>query len=96
LNDSFRGLIEKVHAVFAAWLMVNDCPAMVTAPDLAGPELVPTVRFTVPLPVPEAPETTVIQLTALDAVHGHVAPAVTVAELEPPAAGMAAAGAVTE
>jgi hypothetical protein len=45
-----------------------------------------TVKETVPLPLPVVPES-LIQLAAVDAVHMHPAPAMTLNDPDPPAAG---------
>ncbi len=70
----------------AGWLTVNALPAIVNDPArdaLSG--LAVTLYPTVPLPLPLAPEVTVIQLAALlTAVHVHPALAVTVAVPVPP------------
>jgi hypothetical protein len=94
-NDRLSGLIVYVH-VLAACVIVNVCPAMVTAPDRAGPELVRTARLTVPFPLPVAPDAIVIQLTALVAVHAQAGAVVTADEVEPPAADIGVAGDVVE
>ncbi len=65
------------------WVTVTICPAMVSVPVRVGPFVAAIVNPTVPGPAPDA-VATVIQLTALDAVHGQPAPAVTVAMFDPP------------
>ena len=53
------------------------------------PKLAATLAVIVPFPVPDAPETTVIQGTDGIAVHEHPAPALTETLADPPAAGIA-------
>ena len=72
----------------AAWLTVNECPAIVSVPVRAAPVLAATLYATVPLPVPAAPLVTVIQLSFAVAVHEQVLPAVTATLPVPPAAPM--------
>jgi hypothetical protein len=78
------GAIVKVHDVLC--VTVNVCPAIVSVPVRAAPELAATVKLTVPLPVPEPPDVTVIQLTFATAVHAQPVPAVTALEPDPPLA----------
>src|SRR5687767_6768082 len=58
--------------------MVNVRPATVMVPVRAADVLAPTLKATVPLPEPAAPEVTVIQGSDATAVQSHVAPVVTV------------------
>jgi hypothetical protein len=53
----------------AAWETVNVRPAMVMVPVLAAPVLFATLKATEPLPVPAAPDVTVIHVAPLVAVH---------------------------
>lgn len=68
------------HVAFdASWLMVNVAPAIVSDPvRLLVVLFAPTLNDTGPLPVPEAPAVTVIQLLLLTAVQLHQSAAVTV------------------
>jgi hypothetical protein len=59
-------------------LTVNVWPAIVIVPLRADPVLAATLNPTGPLPVPDAPDVTVIHGTPLVAVQVHPAPAVTV------------------
>ena len=52
-------------------------PATVRAPVLAGPVFAATVKAVEPVPVPLAPDVTVIHVTVLIAVHAHPAALVT-------------------
>jgi hypothetical protein len=70
------GAIEYMQG--AAWLTVNVWPAIVIVPLRADPVLAATLNPTDPLPVPDAPDVTLIHCTPLVAVHVHPAPAVTV------------------
>jgi hypothetical protein len=74
-----------VH-VKAACVTVNVCPAIVSVPVRAAPPFAAIANVTVPLPVPEAPAVTVIQLTPDAAVHEHPLPAVTAVDPDPPLA----------
>jgi len=53
-----------------SWDTVKVLLAMLMVPDLAGPELIETEYFTVPFPVPLAPEVMVIHEALLVAVQG--------------------------
>lgn len=90
--DALVGLIEYVHAgagVTAACVTVKVRPAIVNVPVRAAPVLAATVKAVDPLPLPAAPEVTVIQGTLLAAVHAHPAAAVTVTGVPvPPGAAM--------
>jgi hypothetical protein len=59
-------------------------------PDRLAPEFAATVNATVPLPLPAAPEVTVIHGADATAVHAHPLDAVTVKLPVPPAAGTVA------
>jgi len=72
------GEIEKLHdgvgaggvgLLLAAWETVNVRPATVRVPVLAAPVFAATVNATLPLPVPLAPDVTVIHEALLVAVH---------------------------
>jgi len=67
-------------------LIVNVRPAIVSVPERPGPFVEATVKLTVPLPFPLAPDVTVIHDWPLVAVHAQPAPDVTDTELLPPAA----------
>jgi hypothetical protein len=69
------------------WFTVNVRPAMVNVPDRAGPFVAATLKLTLPLPLPVAPEAMVIQEALLAAVHAQLAPAVTETVPSPPEAG---------
>jgi hypothetical protein len=66
---------------------VNACPAIVNVADRAPATLTATLKVTIPLPVPLAPDVTVTHGALLLAVHAQVAPVVTVTVPEPPSAG---------
>ena len=51
------------------WVTVNVLSATETDPAREGPELDPTVSWTVPFPLPVPPEAIVIQGVCVDAVH---------------------------
>jgi hypothetical protein len=73
--------------VLAACVTVNARPAMVNVPVRDAPVLLAAVNVTDPLPVPVAPDVTVIHSAALVAVHWQVLPADTVTGVPaPPAA----------
>ena len=59
----------------------NGCPAIVRALLRVPPLFALTVKFTVPLPVPDPPEPIVTQLSGLDAVQVHDGPVVTLTPL---------------
>ena len=68
-------------------MTVKVCPAMVTVPVRGVPAvLAATLSDTVPLPVPDAPAVTVIQLALLVAVRAHPVVPVTVTDCTRPAA----------
>ena len=60
-----------------ACVRVKVCPAIVIAPLRADPGLLAAMNVTVPLPLPAAPEFTVIHDALLAAVHAHPAGRVT-------------------
>jgi hypothetical protein len=75
-----------VHgATKAAWFTVNDWFAIETVPLRAPPVFAAMPRPIEPLPVPDAPEVTVIHGAPLDAVHAQAVAVVivTVAVLAP-------------
>jgi hypothetical protein len=75
--------------------IVKVCPAIVAVPVLAAPPFCATARRTGPVPLPEAPDSIVIQGAWLAETHAHEAPAVTVTIDVPPAADIASlAGAI--
>ena len=70
----------------AACESVNVWPPMVMVPLRAPPVFAAALKPTLPLPLPDAPEVTVIQSGALDvAVHAHAASVVTATDPVPPA-----------
>src|SRR5262249_28029783 len=71
--------IAKPHAA-AACTTVNGWPAMVVVPVRAPPVLAAIGNATVPLPLPAAPDVTVIHDTPLVAVHVQPPAAVTATE----------------
>jgi hypothetical protein len=90
------GEIEYEHAagggeggglLLAACVTVNGWPAIVSAPVREAPVLAATVNVTDPLPLPLAPDVTVIHAAPLVALHWHVLAAETVTGVPaPPAA----------
>lgn len=76
-----------MHCSAAAWLTVNDCPAIVRVPLLAAPLEGATLNVTSPAPLAEAPDSIWIHGTPLVAVQLHPAPATIDTLPEPPAAG---------
>ena len=73
--------------LLAACATVNVRPAIVSVPVRAAPVLPATLNATDPLPVPMAPDVTVIHSAALAEVHWHVLAAETVTGVPaPPAA----------
>jgi len=80
VNDWLDGEVDAVHETPAAsWLTLNVVPAIVSDPVRGLLELFAwTLNDTGPLPVPDAPLVTVIQLLLLTAVHVHQSAAVTV------------------
>jgi hypothetical protein len=89
---ALAGSIMYVHAGAAATsacVTVNVRPAIVNVPVRAAPVLAATVNVIDPLPLPVAPEVTVIHGTLLAAVHAHPPAVVTVTGVPaPPAAAM--------
>ena len=81
------GLIADEHSA-ACWLMEKVWPATVSVPVRGMPAgLPPTVKFTVPFPVPLSGVTLVIQVAPLVAVQAHPGVAVTAMAVPgPPAA----------
>ncbi len=68
----------------AAWLMVNDCPAIVTDPErVVVAVLAATFTVTPPLPVPPVP-LSVAQVALLAAVHAQLLPVLTATRTLPP------------
>ena len=65
-----------MQAATAACVTVNVWPAMVSVPVRAGPVFAATVKFTVPLPVPDVTPS-VSHAALLTAVHVHPAVVVT-------------------
>jgi hypothetical protein len=91
-TDCAFGAIANVHGgggggAAAAWVTVNVFPAATIVADWVDVAvLATTVKATVPLPVPDAPDVSLIHATLVDAVHAHVpAEAVTAIEPDPPA-----------
>lgn len=74
--DTLVGCTENAHAT-AACDTVNVWPAIVSVPIRAGPVFAATLKVTLPLPVPVAPDVMVIQDALLAAVQPQPAPAVT-------------------
>lgn len=77
VNDCDAGEIENVHSGgggdAAACETVNVWPATAIVALRAAPVLAATVNATLPLPVPDAPAVSVIQLALVDAVHVQLA-----------------------
>lgn len=72
----------------AACVTVYVWPAIVSAADRPEHAVFAAAdQLTDPFPVPDAPDVTVSHPAALDAVHAHAAPAVTLTEPDPPEAG---------
>jgi hypothetical protein len=76
---------ENAHP--CPWFTVNVRPAIVSVPDRPAPVVAATVKFTLPSPVPLAPDVTVIHGTLLFDVHAQPALAVTDTVPLPPDAG---------
>ena len=68
-TEAFNGLTPNRQPL--SWLMTNDWPAIDSVALLATPSAfaAPTLKFTLPLPVPFAPLVIVTQGTGLDADH---------------------------
>ena len=79
------GAIVNEHAASPSCVTVNVCPATVMVPLRPVPRFGSTANATDPLPVPDAPEVTVIHAALEAAVHGHVPPVVTATDPVPPA-----------
>ena len=79
-------IVNAPHAVAACDTM-NVCPPTTTVPARNPPvALAATLSDTVPVPVPVAPDVTVIQLALLVAVHAQPVVPVTAIDTGPPAA----------
>jgi hypothetical protein len=78
------------------WLTVKVRPAIVSVPDRAGPVVAATVKATVPLPLPLAPDVIEIHGWLLTAVHAHPLADVTAALPVPPDAGTLLESGATE
>jgi hypothetical protein len=77
--------MEKVQGAFCVTVKVR--PAIVNVPVRAFPLFAATVNWTVPLPLPLAPDVTVIQDSPVVAVQAHPAAVVTATgDPAPPAA----------
>lgn len=83
MNDWLVGEIAGEHEL-AACVTVMVAPAIVSVPVRLEAVLAATLKVTGPLPVPDAPLVTVIQLSLLTAVHGQSAAAVTLVLPFPP------------
>jgi hypothetical protein len=70
--------VEGDGAGAAAWVTVNPCPAIVSVPFRAAPVFAATLKPTDPLPLPDAPDVTVMNPALLAAVHVHPLAVVTV------------------
>jgi hypothetical protein len=68
------------------WVTMNVWPSMVNAPVRCGPVFAATENCVVPLPLPLAPDVTVIQASLLPAVQAQPAWAVMATEPDPPLA----------
>ena len=79
---------EKAQGA-AACVTVKVCAAIVAVPVRAAPVLAAMFSFTVPGPVPVAPEATVIHASFAADVHAHDAPVATAIVDVPPAAAIA-------
>ncbi len=79
------GAIVNEHDARPSCVTVNVCPATVMVPLRPVPRFGSTANATDPLPVPDAPEVTVIHGALETAVHEHVAPVVTATDPVPPA-----------
>src|SRR5262249_15253829 len=78
--------VPGVDAAAALWDTLNVDPAIVSVAVRAAPVLAATVKFAVPLPLPDAPDVNVTKVALLVAVHAHPVPAVTGTDPVPPAA----------
>jgi hypothetical protein len=81
------GAMVNEHGASPSCVTVNVCPATLIVPVRAVPRFGSTANPTDPLPVPDAPEVTMIHAAlALEAaVHEQVPPVVTVTDPVPPA-----------
>jgi hypothetical protein len=79
------GAMVKEHGASPSCVTVNVCPATLTVPLRPVPRFGSTTNPTDPLPVPDAPEVTMIHKALEAAVHEHVPPVVTVTDPMPPA-----------
>ncbi len=85
VNDWPAGEIPNEHGGgAAAWLIVKDCPAIVSVAERAMPVFGETTNETVPLPVPDAPDVIVTQDAPLAAVQLQPFEAVTETDPLPP------------
>jgi hypothetical protein len=80
------GVIVYVHGA-TAWLTLKVCPATVTVPLRALPELAAMSRFTAPLPGPLPPLVMLIHVALLVAVQPQAAAVVTLTLVGPPPEG---------
>ena len=78
---------DREYVQPSACVTVKICPAMVTVPVRAVPELAAMLSVTVPLPVPLLPLVMVIHGALLVAVQPQAAPVVTLTLAGPPPAG---------
>lgn len=79
----------------AACATVYSCPAIRTCPERAVPGFDATASPTVPAPLPDEPEATLIHVAVLAALHGHPLITATPTERFPPAAAMLSDGRVS-
>jgi hypothetical protein len=93
-SDRVSGAIANVQP--SPCCTVTVCPATVIVPERDGPLVAAARKLTLPLPLPLAPETIVIQDALLAAVHPQPEPAVTATDASPPAAGTARVSGDTE
>ena len=77
---------DRLPGTAALCEMVNDVPPMASVAVRDAPLFAATVKFTVPLPLPDAPLVIVTNVALLVAVHEQPVPAVTGTEPVPPAA----------
>lgn len=82
--DCVSGSIAYVHPCDCVTVTV--WPPMVSVPVRGGPVVAATVNVTLPLAEPDVAPWMEIHGTAVDAVHAHALPAVTVTVAEPPVA----------
>jgi hypothetical protein len=80
------GAMVNDHGESPSCVTVTGCPATVIVPlRRPVPRFGSTANATDPLPVPDAPEVTVIHAALEAAVHEHMPPVVTVTDPVPPA-----------